>query len=164
MPLEDVRKRIEHLSPAETLIVCMGNDLKADDAAGPLLYGALHGRITVPLLNTATVPENYIRTIIRKSPRTLIVVDAVDFNSPAGTIALFESADIKSPTTSTHVLSPSTFVDMIAAEIPIEAFFIAIQPGSTRLGHPAGPEVVNAIQSLANLLCEIFPVSTTPAD
>ncbi len=162
--LEYLAGRLKDLEAASTVIVCIGNDLKGDDAAGPLLYEALRGRVAAQLINAATVPENYIQTIIRKAPRAVIVVDAADFNAPPGEIAVLDPADIKGPTTSTHILCPATFINMIRAEIAIDTLFIAIQPKSTQLAQPPGPQVAAAIQSLAAVILTALGVNIPPGD
>ena len=91
MRTQDILSPLEHCRGVRTVIVCIGNRLKGDDAAGSILYDRLAGRISANLIDAATVPENYIQTIIRKEPRSIIVVDAVDFGQPPGAVGLFEN-------------------------------------------------------------------------
>jgi len=148
--LEHLAHRLRSVDPCSTLIICIGNDLKGDDAAGPLLYEALRGRIKTPLFNAAAVPENYIQTVIRRAPRTLILVDAADFNAPPGAVAILDPADLRNSTPSTHVGSPAMFINVIRGRIPVEVLFIGIQPKSTGFAEPPCSEVVAAVGSLAD--------------
>jgi len=150
--LEPLAHRLKSIDPLSTLIVCIGNDLKGDDAAGPLLYEALRGRLKTPLFNAAAVPENYVQTVIRRAPRTLILVDAADFNAPPGAMAVLDPADFRSPMPSTHLGSPATFINFIRRQIPVDILFIGIQPKSTGFARPPCPEVAAAVRALADLL------------
>ena len=66
---ESLLEQLSSLRGTKTLIVGIGNTLKADDAAGPLICQKLkEARISAEVLDTGTVPENYIQLIIKKAP------------------------------------------------------------------------------------------------
>jgi hydrogenase 3 maturation protease len=75
---------------SRTLIVGIGNILKADDGAGPLVCEQLgRAKVCADLIDAGTVPENYIQPIIKKAPQNLLVIDAIDFGASPGTIKIF---------------------------------------------------------------------------
>ena len=158
MRTQDILSPLEHCHGVRTVIVCIGNRLKGDDAAGSILYDRLAGRISANLIDAATVPENYIERIIRKEPRSIIVVDAVDFGQPPGAVGLFEPRQLKSFTTSTHVLSPAMFVQMIQGRIEVDVYFVGIQVGRTELGGAVSPQVSTAVRSLGRFAEQLFPL------
>ena len=84
------------LRNCKVLILTIGNMLKGDDAIGPLLYEQLKGRISAEIIDAGTVPENYIQTIIKKAPEALLVIDAIDFAAPAGTVDMFKPSQLNS--------------------------------------------------------------------
>jgi hydrogenase maturation protease len=103
------------------------------------------------------VPENYIQPIIKKAPRNLLIVDAIDFEAEPGTIKVFESERLNSLAISTHTLSPRFFIDIIRRSIELDVYCIGIQPAQTHLGRPVSEQVNEAIQRLCRVLIEIFP-------
>jgi len=143
---------------SKTLIVGIGNILKADDGAGPLVCEQLKlTKVCAEMLDAGTVPENYIQPIIKKAPQNLLVIDAIDFGASPGTIRIFRPEQLNSHVISTHALSPRLFVEMVCRNIELDAYFLGIQPAQTQLGQPVSEPVNQAIQKLSQALTDIFP-------
>ena len=155
---EQVFEQLNKLRKSRTLIVGVGNTLKGDDGAGPILCQQLAGKTSAELIDAAMVPENYIQQIIKKAPQNLLIIDAIDFSSPPGTINIFKPGQLNSLVISTHTLSPRIFVDMITKEINVEVYFIGIQPAQTTLGQSLSNDITEAVRYLAEVLIEIFPL------
>ena len=149
---------LEELRNTKTIILGIGNTLKGDDAFGPLVCEKLKTeRISAEVIDAATVPENYIQTIIKKAPQNLLIIDAIDFAESPGTIKVFETEQLNSIVISTHTLSPRIFIDMIRKSIFLKVFIIGVQPAQTQLGSDLSPQVSKAIDDLTIILKEIFP-------
>jgi hydrogenase 3 maturation protease len=143
---------------SRTLIVGIGNILKADDGTGPLVCEQLgRAKVCADLIDAGTVPENYIQPIIKKAPQNLLVIDAIDFGASPGTIKIFEPKQLNSHTISTHTLSPRLFVDMVCQNIKLDVYFVGIQPAQIQLGQSVSKQVSQAIQKLCRALTDIFP-------
>ena len=163
---QQLLRQLNKLRNSATLIVGIGNLLKGDDGVGPLVCEQLAGKTSAELIDAGTVPENYIQPIIKKAPRNLLVIDAIDFGAPAGTIRIFEPERLNSHAFSTHTLSPRLFVDMVCQNIRIEdpakrepdVYFVGIQPAQTQLGQSISPQASEAIQRLCRALTDIFPL------
>lgn len=138
------------LNPAETVIVGIGNALKSDDGAGPKVCSILKGKIASEVIDAGTTPENYIGRLVRMSPKKLLIIDAIDFGSPPGTLKIFSAQDLQQFTLSTHCLSPHLFVQAITSEIDTEVFFIGIQPAHLQLGRGLSKQVSVAVAALVN--------------
>ena len=69
---------------SKVLILGIGNPLKADDAAGPLVCEKISGRVKADVIDAGTVPENYIGSIIKKAPENILIIDAIDFDAKPG--------------------------------------------------------------------------------
>jgi len=150
--------QLNKLRGPDTVIVGIGNTLKADDAAGPLVCQKLRqAKSSAEPIDTGTVPENYIQPIIKRKPRNLIIIDAIDFGGSPGQTKIFRPEQLSSLVISTHALSPRVFIDMIRAELDIDVYFIGIQPALTTLGQPVSAEVSGAVQRLSDALLKIFP-------
>lgn len=154
---EKLFEQLNKLRNSNTVIVGIGNTLKGDDGAGPIVCQQLAGKISAELIDVGTVPENYIQPIIKKAPQNLLIIDATDFGAPAGTIKLFKPEQLNEFTFSTHTLSPRLFVDMICKSINVDVHFIGIQPAQTKLGQSLSEEVNKAVNVLINTLTDIFP-------
>ena len=154
---EQVFEELKVLGGGGSIVVGIGNILKGDDAAGVLVCQQLEGKTCAKLMDTGTVPENYIQPIIRKSPESLVVIDAIDFGAAAGTIKVFRPEQLSSIVISTHTLSPRLFVDMICQDIKVAVYFVGIQPGHTQLGEPMSEAVAEAVERLVYTIAKIFP-------
>jgi hydrogenase 3 maturation protease len=151
-------EQLKNLSDSSTVIIAIGNVLKGDDGAGPLICEQLaKKKISAKLIDAGTVPENYIQKIIKMTPANLLVIDAIDFGATPGTIQIFEPEQINSLVISTHTLSPRLFVDMIRQNITLDVHFIGIQPAQIELGQSISEQVRRAIQQICNILIEVFP-------
>jgi len=157
MGIDQLLQQLSELRDSKTLIIGIGSTLKGDDGAGPLVCEQLAGKTCAEIIDAGTVPENYIQTIIKKAPRNLLVIDAVDFNASPGTINIFKPEQISSFAFSTHTLSPRLFIDMITRQIQVEVYLLGIQPAQTQLGQAISNPVSKAIQQLTQALIEVFP-------
>ncbi len=154
-------RQLNKLRGSKTLIVGIGNLLKGDDAVGPLVCRQLTGKTCAELIDAGTVPENYIQPIIEKAPQNLLIIDAIDFGAPPGTIRVFKPEQLGSLVISTHTLSPRLFVDMVRRNIKVDVYFVGVQPAQTQLGQSLSDEVNEAVQQLTHTLAEIFPPEKT---
>lgn len=157
---EQVLQQLNKLRGSKTLIVGIGNTLKGDDGAGPLICKQLQeADVSAELIDAGTVPENYIHPIIKKAPTNLIIIDAVDFGASPGTIKIFETEQLSSSVFSTHTLSPRLFVEMVTNQIEVDVYFVGIQPAQVMLGQSVSARVSGAIQQLVRAVTNIFPPS-----
>ncbi len=155
---EQLSQQLSKLRGSHTLILGIGNTLKGDDGAGPVVCEKLRDlKVGADVIDTATAPENYIQPVVRKAPQNLLIVDAMDFGASAGTIGLFSPRQLSSVVTSTHTLSPRMFIDLVCAEIEVDVYFAGIQPAHTKLGSSVSPQVQEAIDRLCLVLLGIFP-------
>jgi len=150
-------ERLQKLRGTRTVIVGIGNILKGDDAAGPLICQRVkEARICAEVIDVGTVPENYIQVIVNKAPENLLLIDALDFQAEPGTIELFDPACLSSFAFSTHTLSPTLFLELISKQINVEILFLGIQPGRTDFAGSPGPPVQEAISKVTDILVTTF--------
>jgi len=150
-------EQLTKLRGSRILIVVIGNTLKGDDGAGPLVCGQLqHSGIQAEIIDAGTVPENYIQRIIKKAPQNLLIVDAIDFQAPPGTIKIFSPQQLNSTVISTHTLSPRLFADTVSRNIKVDVYFVGIQPAQMQLGSGISGEVKQAVERLSQVLADVF--------
>ncbi len=154
---QQLSSRLNPLRDSITLVVTIGNILKGDDAAGPLISEKLKAsKISAEVIDCGTAPENYIQKIIQKAPQNLLVIDAIEFGAEPGEVEIFDSEQLDTYAFCTHTLSPRFFVDIICKSIEVDVHFIGIQPAHTQLGSPVSKQVDSAIEKLCQILTEIF--------
>ena len=155
---EQLFEKLKNLRGSKTVIVGIGNILKGDDGLGLLVCQKLQSaKISAKVIDTGTVPENYIQPIVKQAPQNLITIDAIDSGVSPGTISIFEPHQLSSFAFSTHILSPHLFIEMICSQIDVGVYIIGIQPEQTQFGQVISAEVDKTIQLLARVLSEIFP-------
>ena len=151
---------LQKLSSKDVLFVGIGNTLKADDGVGPATCSLLKEVFPNSVIDTGMVPENYIQVIIKKNPKVILIIDAIDFDAPLGTIKVFETAELSTGGITTHTLSPRLLSDMIAKSIPAKIYFVGIQPKSMMIGHPMSQEVDSAKKELLEIFKHLFSFNT----
>jgi hydrogenase 3 maturation protease len=150
-------EQLNKIRGSKTVIVGIGNTLKGDDGVGPLICQQLRlSKVCAEIIDTGTVPENYIQRIIKKTPQNLLIIDAIDFGASPGTISIFKPEQLNASVFSTHTLSPRLFIDMIRREIVVDVYIVGIQPTQTQLGQPLSTQVSKSIQLLIDSLSKIF--------
>lgn len=144
----------------KAVIVGMGNILRGDDALGPKLIELLKARrpqARASLFDCGTAPENYIFPILATSCDTAVLIDAADLKVAPGGIKVFRLDEIANVSFSTHNPSPRLFTDLLrTGKENINIFVISVQPKSTALGEPLSREVLDSLETLADVLAEVL--------
>ena len=155
---QKLSRQLNKLRGSKIVLVGIGNVLKGDDAAGPLVCQRLKECGTsTDIIDAGTALENYIQRIIKKAPQNLLIIDAIDFQAPPGTIKIFTPSQLNPSVISTHALSPRLFVDLVSRSIKVNVYFIGIQPANTGLGDSMSSQVCQAARQLAQTLIDVFP-------
>lgn len=159
----------EHLGEVvlpSTVIVCVGNDLCGDDGAGPAVAAALAGALPWHVLDTQTVPESFLMKIVDRKPESVVLIDALDFAAPPGTVDLVDADRIGGQGPSTHGPAPLAFLDVLNMMHPCRRAVVGIQPGQTDPGLPISDEVARAVRLVVDafrLLAERISPANGPA-
>jgi hydrogenase 3 maturation protease len=135
-------------------VVGVGNVLRADDGAGPLVVEALRGRFALPAVDASEVPENYGGWVVRQNLEAAVYIDAVDFGGAPGEVRVIPLPDLLRSASSTHRLSLHYVIEYLENEWDGDAILIGIQPKSLLLGGSASGEVRAGVAALAAALAE----------
>jgi hydrogenase 3 maturation protease len=141
---------------SNAVILGIGNTLKGDDAAGPLVCERLSSRGLAKVIDAGAVPENYIGPVLKASPDVLFIVDAVDFGGHPGQIRVLAPEQIHELAFSTHALSLHLSIDLIRRERKLEVYVIGVQVATTKLGDCVSSPVRKAVETLADTLTELL--------
>jgi hydrogenase 3 maturation protease len=154
--MDSLKKQLQKLIKGKTVLVGMGNPLKADDGMGSMLVQTLKGKVTAELIDAGTTPENYLGPITRVEPATVIIIDTLHFNKPPGTIKLFTESDFTTLNLSTHAMNPGFFINYLKDKGITNILFLGVQPAHVSLGGEMSKEVKRALNKLEGLLFSLL--------
>lgn len=151
-----ILEKIDKIFKGKTIILGIGNVMKGDDGAGPILISRLKGKTKANLLDCEEVPENYTQPIIEARPDKIVIVDAADWNGPAGEIRLIDAEEINNISFSTHDSSLQIFINYLKKLLPnVYIIIIGIQPKRKYFLDSLSPEVEKTVDELSHLLEKI---------
>ena len=143
-------------SARKVVVLGVGSELRADDAAGLMVCRALKNpskdnklsrRLKVVFGETA--PENMTGLVRRLKPTHVIIVDCADISKKAGAIALIEHDAVKGVSFSTHQLPMEIMAGYLERELNCDVIVIGIQPKTIKFGAPVSGAVKKAALKLA---------------
>ncbi|MGQ9629310.1 MAG: hydrogenase maturation protease [bacterium] len=149
---EDLRGRLK----GRVVVVGMGNPMRGDDGLGPILAENLRGRVRAEVIDAGVAPENYLGPIIEMKPDTVLILDAVHFGAPPGTIGIFEASDLSILHFSTHGASPQLFMRILVEGGISNVVLVGVQPQSVDLGGRMNPIVEGSMERLGEILVSIL--------
>ncbi len=153
--MKSLQNKLQNLLAGKIAVVGMGNILKADDGAGPRLVQELQGTVTAALFDAGTSPENQLGPIIRAKPQTVLLVDALHFDQPPGSIQLFSAKDFVTSALTTHNLNLEFFINYLKEHGITNIMLLGIQPASVEFSDELSPPVRKALDKLLEVLYSI---------
>jgi hydrogenase maturation protease len=145
---EELTRRLK----GRVLLIGAGNTLRGDDGAGPEIIALLEGKVNASLLDVGEVPESYFSRILDAQADTIVFIDAANFGTAPGDLAILEAEDIAGCSISTHQMTVDLFFRYIRQNSHAELFALGIQPAHTGFGEPMSPEVAGSVHTIAELL------------
>lgn len=148
--LESLRRQVR----GRVLVLGVGNEWRGDDAVGVAVVRALPSEVAA--LDCGEVPESYLDEVRRRAPDCLLIVDAVDFGAPPGSVGVLTVGIDSSapPSMDTHRPSLEVLARYVRAEMGAEVILLGIQPRTVAWGAAMSPEVYRAGQALAQWLAD----------
>ncbi|NLH38742.1 MAG: hydrogenase maturation peptidase HycI [Elusimicrobia bacterium] len=140
----------------KTVFVFIGNDLRADDGAGPYIAKNIRND-SVKIINAETVFENYVEEIIELKPDKIVIFDCAFFDGKPGEIKLLdENKLLNYKMISTHSFPLNALINVIKSDLKnIKVIIIGIQPesvdykeGLSENVKKSSDEIINFINSL----------------
>jgi hydrogenase 3 maturation protease len=140
-----------------TLLITIGNPLRADDGVGPFVGERV--RFNNPdysLINAGTTPENIAQTAINLKPGKIILLDAARFGGRPGELKIIPLEDISAQAVlSTHSFPLSVTFSIVREDTGAELVALGVEPGSMEFGEGLTPEVektaLNLIEYFNNI-------------
>ena len=125
-----------------TLLITVGNPLRADDGVGPYIAERFkEGQKGLILLDAGEKPENIIDKAVAAAPKKVVILDAADFSGKTGEARIIAGEHIPDTTLSTHTFPLKVIARMLKEDTGARVLFLGIQPKSAELGGKMCDEV-----------------------
>jgi hydrogenase 3 maturation protease len=156
--LKQLKSELEQ--PPRIAILGVGNEFRADDAAGVLIARALSKRACaldtdhVLVIEAGPAPENVTGELRKFGPDLVLIIDAAEMGGQPGAIQWISEEAIDGMSASTHSLPLSMLARYLTLDLHCTVILLGVQPRSTEIGEGISEEVSEAIQEIADQLDE----------
>ena len=140
-------------------LIGVGNPLRHDDQVGLEIVHQVNNHIQDPrvlIIESESVPENYLDTIVAFNPSHILILDAALMNLPAGTAQFMKSVPAVSSSISTHTLPLHLFTSYLQQLIKVQIGFLLIQPEDITFGEGLSPKVHSTATRIVATLHELL--------
>ena len=140
-------------------LIGVGNPLRHDDQVGLEIVHQFNNQMQdarVLVIESESVPENYLDTIVAFNPSHILILDAALLTLPAGTARFMESIPAIPSSISTHTLPLHLFTSYLQRILDVQIGFLLIQPEDISFGEGLSPEIQATVSRVVATLCEIL--------
>jgi len=159
MRLEAVGRALRRwFSKAERVVIIgVGNPLRRDDSVGVEIVHRLEGKVSerVYLVDSETVPEDYIEPISDFRPTHILIIDAALIGTVPGAMRLVRDWKDSGTAVSTHALPLQLFCTYLVETTGARIAMLLIQPKEVDFGEGLTPELKETADKLASYLLKI---------
>lgn len=159
--IEDLKIELEKILSTNYLILCLGNRLRADDAAGILIGEKIKEGYpkNKSIIIAENSPVNFIGKISKIHPSTLLIIDAVEFGLSPGTITLSDEKIIANTnSTTTHYQDLEDLLKFLELEgkKPDLCIILGIQVEKITLFQSVSEAVINSVNKVSQAIVELL--------
>jgi len=136
-------------------IVGIGNPLRMDDYVGMKIVEDLKGKFSkrVLLIESETVPENFLQQIIDFNPTHVLLIDAAVVGEKPGTVKVVDFSELPDfSSVSTHSLPLRIFCQYLQENLNVTILLLLIEPKNTDFGEGLSPVVVSSARRIEKVL------------
>lgn len=140
----------------------IGNELRADDAAGMLVVDQLlkddytFDKASIRVIQAGAAPENSTWVLRGFDPQLILLIDAADMGEVPGTVHWIAMEDISGLSASTHSLPLSMLASYLKQEFDCQVALLGIQPASNAFGRTVSLEILQAVDEIVSELSARF--------
>ncbi len=144
----DLSKVFSSPDTGKLLIVCVGNELRGDDAVGPYIAESSKSQI----VNAGERPEAAYDIALEIKPSKVVFIDAADFGGQPGQIEIIPEDNVPSTTLSTHAIPLNAVAALIKNDMQCDIVFLGIQVKDVSVGAVMCDEVKSAADKIIGFL------------
>jgi hydrogenase 3 maturation protease len=141
---------------SKQVVFTVGNSLRGDDGAGPLLAELLAAEPAPDwvVIDGGSAPENLVHAVRAELPQRVLLLDTAQMQLEPGAVRRIDEADIaRQFLFTTHVIPLDLLIASLRETIP-RVTFVGIQPAHVAFFGEMTPAVRNAIARLHRSLVE----------
>jgi len=147
---------IENIMSGKACVVGMGNYYRCDDAVGLYVVDTMTGNVSserISIINVEDVLESYLFKIAELNCDKVLIIDAVQTESPSGSVIFGKIDDLDDviQNTSTHKLSLK-LCGNILEQYNKETYLLGIEADTTDFGVGISQEVRKSADMIVDLL------------
>lgn len=146
------------------VIFTVGNDMRADDGAGPLLAQLLEAEPAPgwEVVDGGDSPENHTHHVRALSPETVVIVDAADMGLPPGEVRrIDEDCVAQHFLITTHAIPLNFLIASLRETVP-DIAFLGIQPREIVFMAPMTADVRQGVEALHRRLVDGLDIQAIP--
>jgi hydrogenase 3 maturation protease len=147
---EQLLKRLEAIILEKPLVICIGNELRGDDAAGIIFGQNLQKMGYSDTLLVFDTPENYLQKIISIPTGCRLWVDVMNWGAIPGSFTILNPNEVQHFAISTHNYSPVVLQEFLKNYRDIPDYFLGVQPLDISLGNKLSEPVSAIIKHLTD--------------
>ena len=159
MTIEQVKHILDtwFLNSEKIVIIGVGNPLRKDDAVGLEVINRLENNVSehVYLINSETIPENYLEPISDFKPSHILIIDAALMGLEYGMIKFVNDCTISKLPFSTHGLPIQIFCTYLIESTKAKIAMLLIQPKDVSFGEGLTSELEEIIDTVISYLLDI---------
>ncbi len=153
----DVQSALLPSPEGKTIYVMLGNSLRGDDRVADYIAENLRApQGNRVVIRAGNKPEGMLDQAVREHPAKTILIDAVDFGGEAGTIRVFDDADLSATALSTHRFPPAVIAALLKEETGSDVRIVGVQIQQTSHGSPMGKRVKESADRIIDFLNTCF--------
>ncbi len=150
-PGELARMLAQLLAPGSVL-VCIGNELRGDDAAGPAVAAGLPRDLPWKVFCAAAAPESFLVPVADARPPSVLLIDAVDVSAEPGAVRLLGAPELAALSPSTHGPGATAFLRALRLMHDCPCRVLGIQPAGVEFGAEMSPPVARAVDRVVRAI------------
>ena len=147
-----IRPIFEKIFKGKIAIVGIGNIMRRDDGFGPALVNRIKSKIDALCIDAGPAPENYLGSIIKEKPDTILLVDAIHMERRPGYYDLLRKQDILRGGFTTHNMSPVMIIEYLEKETKADIYMLGVQPQNIFFGDELSARLNRALRELSNII------------
>ena len=137
------------------VIIGVGNTLRHDDNVGIEVVRRLKKtlvRDTILLIESESIPENFIEPIVRFNPSHILIIDAALLGLEPGTVKLSNFSEVTTVSISTHTLPIQLFCSYLSKVTTSKIGLLLIQPKRVSFGVGLSPKINKVVERIVEQL------------
>ena len=147
-----IEQQLAQFLKGRTCLLGIGSRWWHDDGAGSLLALNLKSCPDLDAVDAGFVPENFLETVARKQPDTILLVDSTDFGGHPGEARLIKPGKVLDMGLPTHAGSMKLLAGYLHTRTHAAVALLAIQPQDTSAGEGLSPAVDQTLRELEKKL------------